>query len=394
MWKAYSAFVIRLFIFALLLFTSIATFCRTIRSSRHTSVSIVRIPSDWIAPDAIMDENGVLHMVFAKDGNAYYVQSKNDGAKWSHPVQINTVSNVEYRMGERGPKMAIGADGVIHVVWEDYWSPGVKTYVRYARSSNCGGSFEKEQTLSSMSGVDGVSVASDKQGNVWAFWHVLDPPQSDAPDATWLWMAHSSDNGKTFGVNQRMTASNRSLLACSMCMTYPMINGYGDLFLAYRSAVHSIRDIYVLKSVKPWTTFTALRVNHDNWLLDQCPMCGPSLTLTPAGDPLCAFMSKNRVYWSVYDHRRQAFHLHVQTPDNQDGERYPFAIQNRSGQILFTWQVGPMSTNGNATVKWALYLADGKYEGNKGTIGIGNSGTKPTAFIGKNNEFYIITSAK
>ncbi len=297
-------------------------------------------------------------------------------------------------MGELGPKMAIGADGVIHVVWEDLWSPGVKTFVRYARSVNGGESFEKEQTLSTMSGVDGVSVASDKQGNAWAFWHVMDPPKADAPDATWLWMAHSSDNGESFSENQRMTVSNISPLACSMCMTYPVIGDSGDLFLAYRSAVDSIRDIYVLKSVKPWSTFTAIRVNHDNWRLDQCPMYGPSLTLTPAGDPLCAFMSKNRVYWSVYDHRRQEFHLHAPTPDNQDGERYPFAIQNRLGQVLFVWQVGPMSTNGNTSVKWALYQSDGRYEGGMGTAGIGSSGTKPTAFIGRNNEFYIITSAK
>lgn len=53
-----------------------------------------------------------------------------------------------------------------------------------------------------------------------------------------------------------------------------------------------------------------------------------------------------------------------------------------------------MSTNGNGTVKWALYHSDGQYEGIKGTVGIGSSGTKPTAFIGRNNEFCIITSAK
>ena len=44
-------------------------------------------------------------------------------------------------MGERGPKLAIGRSGSVHVAWVDEWAPGVRTSVRYSRSLDGGKSF-------------------------------------------------------------------------------------------------------------------------------------------------------------------------------------------------------------------------------------------------------------
>lgn len=50
------------------------------------------------------------------------------------------------------------------------------------------------------------------------------------------------------------------------------------------------------------------------------------------------------------------------------------------GWSLFLWQVGPMSTTGTATVKWASYSVYGTPTGQRGTAGVSTSGTKATAF--------------
>ena len=123
-------------------------------------------------------------------------------------------------------------------------------------------------------------------------------------------------------------------------------------------------------------------------------MCGPELTVTPGGPQLCAFMSRHKVYWSVSDDRVTGFTGHAATPANENDEIYPTAIANRRGEVLFAWQVGPMSTTGTATVKWACYTLDGRFTGLQGVVGTTTSGTKPAAFAGADDQFYIVTTAR
>lgn len=53
-----------------------------------------------------------------------------------------------------------------------------------------------------------------------------------------------------------------------------------------------------------------------------------------------------------------------------------------------------MSTTGTATVKWARYSPEGKFTGRQGAIGTTTSGTKATEFVGSDDNFYIVTTAK
>ena len=64
-----------------------------------------------------MDKNGVLHMTYGKDSDGYYVQSRDGGKTFSSPVQLNRRAGTVTVGGERGPKIAIGKDGAIHVAW-------------------------------------------------------------------------------------------------------------------------------------------------------------------------------------------------------------------------------------------------------------------------------------
>jgi hypothetical protein len=361
---------------------------------RQPQVHVVSTPADSFVPDVVMDGKGVVHMVYARNRNAEYVRSSDNGATWSKPVIVNAEGTVEFKMGERGPKLALGRDRTINVVWVDCWAPGVKTYVRHARSLDGGASFGSRTTVSSMPGVDGVTVAADGAGHVLAFWHVNVPPQSVIPSATRLQMARSDDDGATFGYGEPIRVDNLGTLACSMCMMRARVGTDGDVSLAFRSAEGNVRDFYVLKGKPNENRFTAHRVNRDNWFLKSCPMCGPELTVGPDGRQYCAFMSRHRVYWSVSDESTTAFQLHVPTPAPEDDEIYPTAVANRAGFVLLVWQVGPMSVTGNATVKWACYDRSAKSTGQQGTAGTTTSGTKATAFAGTDDNFYVVTTAR
>ncbi len=358
------------------------------------TVKIVQAPSGCFVPDVAVDSKGVLHMVYALNRNAYYMRSADNGARFSRPVQVNSEGTVGFTMGERGPKLSIGGDGVIHVVWANIWSPGVSTFAYYARSLDGGKTFDKRKLVSSMESPDGLTMAADGAGHVLVFWHVMSPQQNDIPNATWLYVARSDDNGETFKAAEHVKVSNLGTLACSMCQMRARISADGNAYLAFRSAERNIRDFYVLKGPVAASQFTAVRVNQDNWELKMCPMCGPELTAAPDGRLICAFMTRNRVYWAVSNPGVTEFSLHVATPGNEADEIYPSAIANRKGEVLFVWQVGPMSTTGTATVKWARYSPDGKLTGQQGTIGTTTSGTKATEFAGSDGNFHIVTTAK
>lgn len=358
------------------------------------AVSIVGMPTGSIAPSAVVDSSGILHVVYGSNHNAFYIRSTDNGRTFTQPVKVNSTGTVETEMGERGPKLAVGKDGVIHVVWMDDWATGVQVNARYARSVDGGKTFSARQTLSSMYGVDGVTVVADTSNHVIAFWHVMQAPGPPEPQATWPYMARSLDNGATFATNERLNITNHSGSFCSMCMMSGKFGSDGRVTLVFRSAAGNIRDHYLLTGSPEANSFTATRVNTDNWNINYCPMTGPNLSIDASGRLYCGFLSASRVYWAKSEPPYTQFTLHVATPLGVTGEIYATAVANSQGHVLFVWQEGPMATGQTATVKWACYTADGVLTGQQGTIGTTDSGTKATAVVGSDDSFIILTTAK
>lgn len=368
-------------------------------------VRVIQAPANCIAPDVFLDAQGVLHMVYGMEPHAYYVRSTDNGATFTPPVQVDGAEQATTTMGERGPKVAVDGDGIVHVIWADRWFLGAKCYARYTRSTDGGKTFEPPKAVSSMPGIDGVTMTANAKGHVLAFWHVMADPKPDVPEATWLYMSRSTDHGATFGPSEPVKISNYPPLACSMCMMRARATDDGTVYVAFRAATKNIRDFWVLKGSSTANDFTATRVNEDNWEIPTCPMCGPELTFAPDGRMLCGFMSKHKVYWSISDATvanaaganaaaGAKFTVHAATPENANDEIYPAAFANKAGDVLFLWQVGPMSVKATAVVHWALYSADGKATGKQDTLGTSFSGTKPTAFVGTDDNFYVVTTAK
>lgn len=356
-------------------------------------VKIVNLPEGALVPDVLVDKGRIVHVVYGLGENAYYVRSADNGRTFSEPLRVNPAgSSVEFAMGERGPKLALGANDSVQVVWVDRWSAGSKVYVRHARTLN-GKTFEASQQVSAMAGVDGATVAADGLGNVLVFWHVAEPVQEETPQAHYIYMSSSTNDGRTFSEGKRVEAGEWPELACSMCMMRARIVD-GQVYLALRVADNNIRDLCVMRSPVGENRFSALRVNEDHWKIETSPMNGPELTVAPDGTLIAAFMSKRKAYWAAAERPYNRFRFHIQTPANEEEEIYPGAFANADAKVLFVWQVGPMSTTGKATVKYALYTQDGKRIGDEVTVGTTTSGTKATAFVGSDDNFHIVTTAR
>ncbi|MBI3922997.1 MAG: exo-alpha-sialidase, partial [Armatimonadetes bacterium] len=304
------------------------------------------------------------------------------GKTFSVPIQLNRRAGTVTVGAERGPKLALGREGVIHAVWLGHYQRGGGIW--YTRSTDGGRTFEPERNLQDTTvGCDGATVVADKQGNVFAFW--LDARiagDNESPVAIPLFMTRSTDNGATFLKNEPVRHDHPGR-ACACCRLEARVGVDDNLYLAFRSGYRDIRDIYLLKGRKTDNDFKSVRVSVDDWKFNGCPMTGSPFVVMQDGRVLATWMSRNRVYWSVSNAGATQFAPRIGTPDGIEGENYPVLLVNRKKEVLLVWK-------SRQEVNWALYTLDGKLTDQRGTAGTLPGRNKPTAFVGSDDNFYVV----
>src|SRR5262245_22354563 len=165
-------------------------------------VTALRVPQRGEVPEVVLDAQGVLHLTYGRGGpgNAFYVRSADGGQTFTRPVQLNRQPDTVTTGMERGPKLALGKDGAIHVLWQGYYKKGGGVW--YTRSTDGGKTFEPERNLvDPRYGTDNATIAADADGNVFALWTGGFPgvqPDPKSPVASPIVLVRSTDNGLTF----------------------------------------------------------------------------------------------------------------------------------------------------------------------------------------------------
>src|SRR5437870_960921 len=81
-------------------------------------VQVVPTPNNGAVPDAEMAQDGVIHVAYVTGENAFYVASADNGKTFSAPLRINSQPDRVHPANLfRGPDLALGKDGQVHVVW-------------------------------------------------------------------------------------------------------------------------------------------------------------------------------------------------------------------------------------------------------------------------------------
>src|SRR5829696_6266975 len=146
-------------------------------------VTAVRCPNDGIQPEAAVDGEGTVHVIYLKGEagacDVFYVTSKDGGATWSKELRVNSQAGAAIAAGTvRGAHLALGRGGRPHVAWMGSGKatprgPSDGTPMLYARLNDAGDAFEPQRNLiTKASGLDGGgSIAADGKGNVVVGWH-------------------------------------------------------------------------------------------------------------------------------------------------------------------------------------------------------------------------------
>jgi len=232
------------------------------------TVEVLRIPDGGYQVQAATDARGVTHIVYLKGepGSADLFYSRFAGG-WANPLRVGPLGSAVGAGTIRGPQLALGRGGRAHVVWFGSEKSGMKTPdgapLLYSRLAEDGGSFEAPRNLMRVSKVldGGPGVAADAQGNVYVAWQAA-AAKGEGELARRLWIARSSDDGKTFA--EEAPALKEPTGACPCCSTEVFADSKGRVYAMYRiAASRAERDMALVTSTDQGRTFRSARI--DPW---------------------------------------------------------------------------------------------------------------------------------
>jgi hypothetical protein len=322
-------------------------------------VELIRVPDSGIQPQVI-ERDSLIHLLYftgdPQKGDLNYVTSRDFGRTFSKPIRVNSVPGTAMAIGNiRGGQIALGANGGVYVAWigSSLALPrGASNSppVLFARLSDSKDHFEKTQAVNQSSwGADGASIAADSRGGVFVFWHAQPPAGKDESNRR-LWIAKSSDAGKTFAGER--VAFEEPTGVCGCCGSRAFADRDGTLYVLFRAATEVVhRDMYLLSSVDRGATFHGSDISA--WNVGACVMS--SAALVQAGsDVLAAWESEKQVYFGRIDQRSRKIEHITTAPGTGKNRKYPALAINRRGEALFAW-TDNMAWGKGGNVAWQLY---------------------------------------
>lgn len=355
-------------------------------------IDLRRVPRSGIQPQVAVGDDGVLHLVYyrgpAVGGDLYYAHSSDAGKNFSRPVRVNSEAGSAIAAGTiRGAQIALGKR--LHVAWNGRTrgdspqdAPMLYTHLKDD------GTFELQRNVMTRTrSLDGGgSVAADRQGNVYVVWHAVERGGTPGEGQRAVWVARSTDGGKSFAPEVRANVQDTG--ACGCCGLKAFADRKGDVFALYRTATNVLtRDMHLLVSRDRGEHFQGARV--DSWSVPKCVMSLSSFAEGALG-PVAAWETKEGVSWGRIDPESLRVERAVAASNLARGQRkHPSIAAGPGGEVLLAWTEGTAWKKGGG-LAWQLYDRDGKpvpgASGSRPGIAVWSF---PAVFATKEGEFVL-----
>jgi hypothetical protein len=364
-------------------------------SSADKLVNLLRTPNGGIQPQAVMDEQGTLHLIyFAGDpaaGDIFYVRRQSGKDNFSSALRVNSQPGSAVAIGTiRGAQLSMGKGGRVHVAWNgsrkaEPHGPDNQSPMLYTRLNDAKTAFEPQRNVMQFSGgLDGGgSVAADQHGNVYVTWHGKGSSEGEAYRR--VWVARSTDAGKTFA--REVAAFSEETGACGCCGMRAFADHRGNVQMLYRAATDMVnRDMIWLRSTDQGKSFRGTRI--DRWKLTTCPMSSAAIA-DGVNKTLLAWETEGQVYYQTIKSATPDEATPIAAPGSSGGRKHPAIATNRQGETILIWTQGTGWKKGGSVV-WQVFDKNNQPSDVKGEMpGVPVWGLA-TAVAGKNGRFTII----
>ena len=341
-----------------------------------TLVTQIRTPHGGIQPQAVVDSNGGVHLIYfqgkASGGDIFYVRQKQGGETFTDPIPVNSEAGSAIATGTiRGAHLALGRNGRMHVAWNGAKPVAGASYkgvpMWYARLDDSGGRFEPQRNLITFAGgLDGGgSVAADAAGNVYVLWHGSAPDNSAGEPGRAVFIAKSADGGRTFSTEKAV--SPKASGACGCCGMRAFTDRTGNLFALFRGASTMMdRDEVLMVSRNQGERFDVL--NRSPWSIAACPMSSAAFCESKAG-VFAAWETTGQIQFAAVD-TATGLAGKPASPPGTAKRKHPAIASNHRGEVLLAWTEGTGWQRGGA-LAWQVFDASGKPIGEKGRVADG-----------------------
>jgi hypothetical protein len=232
----------------------------------------------------------------------------------------------------------------------------------YARLNDAGTAFEPQRNIIQFAvGLNGGgSVAADEAGNVYVTWHAP-APGDKGEERRRVWIAHSSDEGKTF--SREKPAYSHVTGACGCCGMRAFADSKGSVFVLYRSATERVhRDMYLLSSADHGANFHGLDVSP--WEISTCPMSSAALAQTARG-VLAAWETNGQVYYTRINSDTGKPSQPIAAPGESGHRKHPAVASNAKGETILVWTEG-IGWKRGGSLAWQVYDPTGTATADRG----------------------------
>lgn len=380
-----------------MIFLSVWAVLAGVDGAAGKSPTVLKTPNSGIQPQAVMDGTGVLHLVYFKGkdggGDLFYVR-RDPGKEFSEPLRVNSQPGSAVAVGTiRGAQLTLGKDHRVHVAWNGSSTaqprgPNDGAPMLYSRLADDGKTFEPQRNLMRQTFMldGGGTVAADREGNVYVSWHALKVGSASGEENRQVWVARSTDDGKSFG--QETLTSSQSSGVCGCCGMRAFLDSKGTLHLLYRSATQkSNRDMCLLSSSNQGKTFQ--RTLLQNWRIDKCPMSSEAFA-EGVGGVVAAWDTDSQVYFSRMAPGTGKVSKPVGAPGAGKVRKHPALAVGPKGETVLVWTEGTAWNRGGA-LAWQVFDAAGKPTAEKGRLdGAIPVWGLPTVVAGTDGEIVVI----
>ncbi len=242
-----------------------------------------------LQPQVAVAPTGRIHVTFGKGNAIYHAASPDAGRTFTRSVKVGELPKLALGM-RRGPRI-VASDEVLTITAISHTDGNLHAWVSKDYGATWkAGAHVNDAPNSAREGLH--AMASDGTGNVLVTW--LDLRNGGME----LWRTTSADGGATWGANALVYKSPDGHI-CECCHPSATMDSQGRAAAMWRNWLDGSRDMYVALSTDSGKTFAAAqKLGSGTWKLKGCPMDGGAITLDAAGKPLTAWRREKTVFAS------------------------------------------------------------------------------------------------